>query len=239
MAASAGTLLSDLDGKSTAPEDAQFVQRILAEMNQPSGGSGGNQIVYPGGQQNMPPTGFMPGPTQIINSPNPNTMAPVAMDPTTATAHLIGKDAPTPGDFARMMYSGGGGGGGGMGPNGPIPAGIMMANGGGGGGAPYMSTNQMQYPSPPMLNPLPQQQGWLSGLFKDFGSQLRLPLLVAIVIFIMSLPAINVLIAHYIPYLVMASGQMSTLGQVSKALAGGLLFWIVYKVIIPLGAGAM
>jgi hypothetical protein len=234
MAASAGTLLSDLDSKSTAPEDAQFVQRILAEMNQPVGGSGGNQIAYPGGGQQMAPmapiapmatSGFMPGPNQVINSPNPNTMAPMAMDPTAATAHLIGKDAPTPGDFARMMYSGGAGAGGG--------------GGGAGAAGPHYMPNQMQYPTAPQLNPIPQQQGWLTGLFKDFGGQLRLPLLVAIVIFIMSLPAINVLIAHYVPYLVMASGQMSTLGQVTKALAGGLLFWIVYKVIIPLGAGAI
>lgn len=223
MAASAGTLLSDLDSKSTTPEDAQFVQRILAEMNQPVGGSGGNQIAYPGGGQQMAPmapmatSGFMPGPNQVINSPNPNTMAPMAMDPTAATAHLIGKDAPTPGDFARIMYSGSGGTSDRAGAAGP----------------------QMQYPNAPQLNPIPQQQGWLTGLFKDFGGQLRLPLLVAIVIFIMSLPAINVLIAHYVPYLVMASGQMSTLGQVTKALAGGLLFWIVYKVIIPLGAGAI
>lgn len=229
--AAAGTLLSDLDSKATAPEDQQFVNRILAEMNQTSGGGGGNQIMYPGGGG-----GFPSGPGQIINSPNPNTIAPVAMDPATATAHLIGKDAPTPGDFARMMFAGG---------NMPSHASVapqmapipgMPMNAGASFGAPYQT--QMNIPMPQLL-PAPQNQGWFSGLFKDFGSQFRLPILVSIVIFVMSLPAVNVLIAHYIPYLIRASGEISTLGQVAKALTGGLLFWIVYKVIIPLGSGAL
>ena len=220
---SAGTLLSDLDSKPTGPEDAQFVQKIMAEINQPSGGmGGGNQIVYPGGTQG-PPMGFAPGPNQIINSPNPNTISQVAMDPATATAHLIGKDSPTPGDFARMMYGAQ-----------PQAQNFQMSQ-----GSPYVPTMQMPQMMQPQLSQMPQQQGWFSGLFKDLGAQIRLPILVAIVIFIMSLPAINVLIAHYIPYLVRASGEMSTMGQVSKAAAGGILFWILYKVIIPLGAGAM
>lgn len=232
--ASAGTLLSDLDSKSSQPEDAQFVQRILAEINQPTGsGSGGNQIIYPGGQP--PTTGFMPGPNHIINSPNPNTISPIAMDPTAATAHLIGKDAPTPGDFARMMHATGG-----MAPpqsQQPMPSNGQHTMASAGMGAPY--GQPQYYPPNPQLNPMPQQGGWFSGLFKDFGSHFRLPLLVAITIFVMSLPAINVLIAHYIPYLVLPSGQISNMGQISKALAGGLLFWVVYKIIIPLGSGAM
>ena len=158
--ASAGTLLSDLDKKSTAPEDQQFVNRILAEMNQSSGG-------------------FPSGPGQIINSPNPNTTAPVAMDPTTATAHLIGKDSPTPGDFARMMHTGTSPQQFGFAPQmAPIPG--MPLNSA--SGAPYQ--NQVNIPMPQLM-PTPQPQGWFSGLFKDFGSQFRLPILVAIVIFVM------------------------------------------------------
>lgn len=225
--ASAGTLLSDLDQKATVPEDAQFVQRILADMNQPTSNSGGNQIVYPGGQP--PGTGFMPGSNQVINSPNPNLVSPNAMDPSTATAHLIGKDSPTPGDFARMMYAGGNGG------NEGTPVAVSM--GPQYQGAPY--TQPMQYASPPQLNTLPVQQSWFSGLFKDIGSHFRLPLLVSIIIFVMSLPVINVLIAHYIPYLIMPSGQMSQVGLIAKSVLGGFLFWILYKVIIPLGSGAI
>lgn len=226
---STGTLLSDLDSKSTAPEDQQFVNRILAEMNGGGGGSGGNQIIYPGGGGG----GFPSGPGHIINSPNPNTTAPMAMDPATATAHLIGKDAPTPGDFARMMHTGASPQQFGIAPQmAPIPG--MPMQMAGQAGAPYQTMANIPMPQ---LMPAPQSQGWFSGLFKDLGSQFRLPILVAIVIFVTSLPAVNVLIAHYIPYLIRSSGEISMMGQAAKALTGGLLFWILYKVIIPLGSG--
>lgn len=223
--ASAGTLISDLDSKPPASDDNQFVQRILAELNQPSAS---NPISVPPGTISG---GGMAG-AGIINSPNPNTMAPMTMDPHPSQAHLIGKDTPSPADFARMMYQGQPVGSpvGGM----PVTMSPPMGNSMG-MGAPYAMPIQGQ-PSPQLVYP-PPQESWWSGLTNGLAGQLKLPLLVAIVIFIMSLPAVNLLLAHYVPFLVKASGEMSSSGQLAKALGGGVLFWILYKVIIPLGSG--
>jgi hypothetical protein len=92
------TLLSELDS-APAQGDGDFVQNILNEMN---GGSGPtNPPVQP------PPAvgGFNQG---VINSPNPNTIAPRQMDTGPATAHMIGNSQPTPADFAQIMNTGGG-----------------------------------------------------------------------------------------------------------------------------------
>ena len=92
--ASAGTLLSDLDSKPpTMSKDDDLVNKILADMNIPSQS---NPIM------NAPPPS---GNGRVINSPNPNSVYPVAIDPGTATAHMIGKDFPTSADFAQLMHS--------------------------------------------------------------------------------------------------------------------------------------
>jgi hypothetical protein len=58
------------------------VNKILADMNIPM--SGGNKI---------------------IQTSNPNSTYQVAMDPATATAHMIGKDYPTAADFSNAMHT--------------------------------------------------------------------------------------------------------------------------------------
>lgn len=88
--ASAGTLLTDLDGKTPVfNKDDDLVNKILADMNIPSQS---NPVMTPSGNG------------RIINSPNPNSTYP-SIDPGTATAHMIGKNYPSPSDFANMMYS--------------------------------------------------------------------------------------------------------------------------------------
>jgi hypothetical protein len=221
--ASAGTLISDLDSKPPASDDNQFVQRILAEINQPSAS---NPISVPPGTISG---GMASG--GVINSPNPNSMAPMTMDPNPMQAHLIGKDTPSPADFARMMYQGQPANS----PMGGMPT-VLSPPMGNGMGAPYSMGIQQVQPMPQLVY-APPQESWLSGLTNGFVEQLKLPLLVSIVIFIMSLPAVNLLLAHYIPFLVKASGEMSSSGQLAKALGGGILFLVLYKVIIPLGSG--
>ena len=89
--ASAGTLLSDLDGKTPVfNKDDDLVNKILADMNIPSQS---NPVMNP-------PSGN----GRIIHSPNPNSTYQ-SIDPNTATSHLIGKDYPTPADFANLMHS--------------------------------------------------------------------------------------------------------------------------------------
>jgi len=119
--ATAGTLLSDLDGKAPVfSKDDDLVNKILADMNIPSQS---NPIMQPTMQsmqptmqsmQSMQPMHQSGTGNRMINAPNPNSTYPMSSDPATATAHMIGKDYPTAADFAGLMpqYSHGGSHGG-------------------------------------------------------------------------------------------------------------------------------
>lgn len=158
-----------------------------------------------------PPSGNM---NRMIYSPNPNTTFPMSSDPATATAHLIGKDYPTSADFATLMppYQ-----------NGPLP---------------YYQQQQ-----PQQQQPQQQQQGYALmdqgkiNVYTEIMSQLRQPLLVAIIIFLVSLPVLNVLIGHYLPSLLRIGGDVTTAGLVLKSFLGGFLFWFIQKILVPLMAG--
>lgn len=196
--AQAGTLLSDLDSKSPvfSNKDDDLVNKILADMNIPSQS---NPVM------NSPPPS---GNGRVMNSPNPNSTYPVAIDPGTATAHMIGKDYPTAADFAHLMHS------------------------------PQFSHGGSQYAN---VSPPPVQQPTLiettkGNMYSDIISQIKQPLLVAIIVFIVSLPIINVLIGHYLPSLLRIGGDLTTAGLVVKALVGGFLFWFIQKVLVPLMA---
>lgn len=195
--ASAGTLLSDL-GNGAPDGDNDLVQRILADLNTTESPS--NPVM-------SPPAGN----GRVISSPNPNTTYPLAMDPATATAHMIGKTYPTPGDFANMM--------------GPGPAGAPYSGGG--------QQQQQQYPQQqqqPILSSLYGGKGWMA----DLLTQIRQPLLVAILVFVMSLPVINVMLAFYLPSLLKATGELSTVGLLAKSLLAGALYWTILNVVAPL-----
>ena len=187
--ATAGTLLSDLDSKVPVSnnKDDDLVNKILADMNIPM--SGGNKI---------------------IQSPNPNSTYPVAMDPATATAHMIGKDYPTAADFSNAMHA----------PNysnhAPNFPNAMHA--------PY----QPQYVQPSIIS---DTKG---NYYADIISQMKQPLLVAIIIFLVSLPALNLLLGHYFPSLLRLGGDLTTMGLAVKSLVGGFLFWFIQKVLVPL-----
>ncbi len=97
--ASAGTLLSELDaGGGAAAQDNDIVEKILHDMNS---GSGGNSVQMPGRGMAAPPP---PLPAQAPPGVPMGTSFPQAVDPMTAQAHVIGKEHPTPGDFAAAMY---------------------------------------------------------------------------------------------------------------------------------------
>ena len=195
--ASAGTLLSDL-GNGAPDGDNDLVQRILADLNTTESPS--NPVM-------SPPAGN----GRVISSPNPNTTYPLAMDPATATAHMIGKTYPTPGDFANMM--------------GPGPAGAPYSGGG----------QQQQYPQQQQQQPiLASLYGGGKGWMSDLMTQIRQPLLVAILVFVMSLPVINVMLAFYLPSLLKATGELSTMGLLAKSLLAGALYWTILNVVAPL-----
>jgi len=196
--ATAGTLLSDLDGKSPVlnNKDDDLVNKILADMNIPSQANPIMNVPPPSGNGN-----------RMIHSPNPNSTYPVSMDPATATAHLIGKDYPTSADFANVMHS-------------------PSFSHSGYAGAPYMQPHQMQ---PPML-----MESTKGNLYTELIQQVKQPLLVAIIFFLISLPVLNVLIGYYVPWLLRVGGDLTTAGLVLKSLIGGFLFWFIQKIIVPL-----
>ena len=194
-----GTLLGDLDSKAPvlSNKDDDLVNKILADMNIPSGS---NPIM------NAPPPPSGHG-NRMIHSPNPNSTYPMSADPATATAHMIGKDYPSPADFANLMHS------------------------------PSYSHGGQQYASivPQMAPQQPTLIETVKGnIYSDIISQIKQPLLVSIIIFLVSLPIINVLIGHYLPSLLRLSGELTTVGMVVKSLVGGFLFWFIQKILVPL-----
>jgi hypothetical protein len=94
--AAAGTLLSDLDGGGGESQDGDLVQKILADMNVPSGG---------GGRPIPPP---MPTPTPQHYQQMASSNQQMTMDRQIPTSHMIGNEHPTPADFAAAMVGIGG-----------------------------------------------------------------------------------------------------------------------------------
>ena len=161
------------------------------------------------------PVMMAPQPPQGARIPMQNAPAmpstyPNAADPAVPTAHMIGRDHPTEADFQRMM----------MAAQGPLPFNAM---------APQMQQAVQQAPQqqPVYEEPKKNWQGqWID--------ELKLPILVAIVLFIMTLPAVNLLVSHYAPNLLRPGGDLTTLGTVARAAVGGALFWVFQRVIAPL-----
>jgi hypothetical protein len=200
--ASAGTLLSELDaGGGSSAQDNDIVEKILHDMNS---GSGGNSVQMPGRGMAAPPP---PLPAQAPPGVPMGTSFPQAADPMTAQAHVIGKDHPTPGDFAAAMY----------GMN-RTPEAALYEGGGGRG-----SQEEVQYEEPTKKN-----------LYARVWDEAKTPIIVALLFFVLSLPAVNVLVSHYLPSLILPTGALNMMGLVAKALLAGVLYWVLQRVVAPL-----
>ena len=203
--ASSGTLLSDLTGGNSGGGDTDLVNKILADINMTGGGN-----------------------NNIIMSPNPNTTAQMTMDSAPPTSHIIGKDHPTPGDFAAAMHGVPRSDGGQMG-NMPPP---MPANMGAQGA---WSSYGNAIPPPPIQMTEPTVvDSTKKNLYARIADELKTPILVAILVFVFSLPFLNILLSHYIPYLVKSTGDLTHLGLLAKAGMAGVTFWVLQRVIAPL-----
>lgn len=145
----------------------------------------------------------------VIPSPSIQTMHPNASDPAVATAHLIGHDHPTEADFQRMMMSA----------QGPLPFNAM---------APQMQ-QQVQAQGQTETYKAPEKN-W-QGQWVD---ELKQPILVAILVFVVTLPAVHLLVSHYAPTLLGPGGNFTTMGNLARALVSGGLFWVLQRVIAPL-----
>ena len=144
----------------------------------------------------------------VIPSPSIQTMHPNASDPAVATAHLIGHDHPTEADFQRMMMSA----------QGPLPFNAM---------APQMQQAVVQPSTETYKAPEKNWQG-------QWVDELKQPILVAILVFIITLPAIHLLASHYAPSLLSPGGNFTTLGNLARAIVSGGLYWVLQRVIAPL-----
>lgn len=207
--ANAGTLLSDLDSKQPLENDGDLVQKIMADMNL-SQGSGGNPMMPA-----APPPAPSARAMHAQNSPNPNTMMQHTMDGAPPMAHVIGNQHPSPADFASLM------------PN----QGMFGPPGLAAGAAPYMHQ--------PIHPPVPhyvEEESWLKSSKASLLREMKTPLLVAIIIFIVSLPVINTMIGLYFPRLLRIGGDLTTIGLALKALCGGIFFWVLQRVLVPLVA---
>jgi hypothetical protein len=143
----------------------------------------------------------------VMNAPNPNTIAPRQMDAGPATAHMIGNSQPTPADFAQIMNTG-----------------PTAANQGGNNFGSY------QKEQPRVVAPAPVKRSWLARSMDEF----RVASFVSILVFVFSLPVVNFLFAHYIPWSVKSTGELTWVGLLIKSIAAGVSFWILQRVIVPL-----
>jgi hypothetical protein len=148
-------------------------------------------------------------PAQVINSPNPNTTIQHAVDNVPPTAHIIGGEHPTNADFAAMMYNA----------NRQMPQQYIPQN-------PYATP--LQAPTV-YMPPMPRKS-----YYSDIISEVKTPVLVSLLFFVMSLPFVNVLMNHYLPSLVKATGDLTTFGLLIKSLVAGALFWVLLRIVAPL-----
>ena len=132
------------------------------------------------------------------------------MDPAPATAHIIGGQHPTAADFSQMLQS--------------------SAPGFAAGGSWNGSQQQAQIAAQISAIQASQGKAWSSYI----SDEMKVPILIAILVFVINLPFLSVLVAHYAPWMLKSSGDMNLYGQISKALLVGVLFWASNRIILPL-----
>ena len=193
---------------------------LLSDLTDKSGG-GDDDLVQkifaemngPSGGNTMQPPALAPAPSARASmAPGlapVGAMSQIAMDPSASTAHMIGGQHPTPADFAHAMYASG---------QGAVPM------------NPYLSM-----PPPQGFQPAQEQQRSIwSAVSMSVTRELKTPLLVALIVFVVSLPFVNTMIGLYLPSLLRMGGDLTTVGLALKSLIGGLLFWVLNRIVAPL-----
>ena len=157
------------------------------------------------------PSGAAPGGVQgpmMPMGPPQQSNQHYQMDPGPPTAHIIGGQHPTAADFAHMVQSSGS----------------------------WVDSGQQQQQNAQLAAQIAAMQSSNQGKAwsKYLSEEMRVPILIAILVFVVNLPFLSVLVAHYAPWMLKSSGDMNLYGQLSKALLVGLLFWASNRVILPL-----
>ena len=169
------------------------------------------------GQDTRPgmPSGMAPGGVQSPMMPMPppqQSTQQYQMDPNPHTAHIIGGQHPTSADFAQMLQS--------------SSPGFAAA---GNWGQPEVS-QQSQLAA--QIASIQASQGKAGSNY--IGDELKTPILIAILVFLVNLPFLSVLVAYYAPWMLKSSGAMNIYGQLSKAFLVGGLFWSANRIFLPL-----
>lgn len=155
-------------------------------------------------------------PQQVMNSPNPNTTAQLTMDSQPATSHIIGKDHPTAADFAAAMYQ-------------RQPEAMMAPTGAQQWGGQFAGAVPAAPPQAAPVDYAPKKN-----IYARVADEVKTPILVALLVFLFSLPAIHVLFSHYIPSMVKPTGDLTSLGLLTKSVLAGATFWVLQRVVAPL-----
>ncbi len=71
-------------------------------------------------------------------------------------------------------------------------------------------------------------------IYARIADELKTPILVSILVFVFSLPFLNILLSHYAPMLLKPTGDLTSVGLLLKSLAAGAAFWVLQRVIAPL-----
>jgi len=82
--------------------------------------------------------------------------------------------------------------------------------------------------------PAPAPRPYKKSYTQRLGDEFKIPLMVSILFFIFSLPVINLIFARYVPWTVMSTGNLTTIGLAMKSLSVGATFWILQRVVVPL-----
>lgn len=199
--ASAGTLLSDLDGnEGGGGGDGDLVQKILSDMNIPSASEGRGM---------PPPPPPMPQQAPPSYAQMPSSTQGMTMDSRIPTSHMIGNEHPTPADFAAAMV--------GVASSRPDIAAMAAPV-----GQPMPGAIPMTYEAPS------------KNLYGTVLQEAKVPLVVAFLFLVFSLPPIRVLIAHYAPSLIRHTGDYHMTGLLVVSVLVGVCFWLLQRVIAPL-----
>lgn len=156
---------------------------------------------------NNDPPPAAPSSGNVISSPNPNSTLQHTMDNGPATAHVIGHSHPTQADFQAALQ----------------PQGLPSASSLGGSAA-----WTPEAPKAPMRR-VPKKS-WLNKIFDE----MKVPILVSLIVFLFSLPIINIIIGTYIPSFVKGTGELTVLGLLLKSFTAGGTFWLLQRVVVPL-----
>lgn len=141
------------------------------------------------------------GPRVITEPPIAMSTGQLRMDVGTARANIIGSSQPTMADFQAML--------------GPTPPGM----------APFHGPAVVQAPSIPYAKPSVSSD-WKTSL----SQQIRGPVAVAIIVFLLNMPVVTALLSRYATWMYLSSGEISVGGLLMKSVMAAFLFGI-YQIV--------